>query len=358
MDAAGNETVCEYKGPPAEAELVQDDPVGEVDEDVGEDENDSTVWNDKETQTPHKLTKDVAVVTDPNTNSHIVADQVLQSEEVCKSMCGVAMWFFKMTLEQVDDALRARVLTKEDQLVLYFMKLNQSLEFTVLGTIFKCNERTASSIFANVLDAHYEIASKLTWWLPKEKIKATMPSSFKLHYPDCRAIIDASEIKITCPNTVEARNLTYSHYKANFTAKFLVAIAPSGFITFISKAYGGRMTDTNLTNDSGLLDLLEPQDVILADKGFPSIEEDVLNRGAFLVMPTFTSGGRQFSEQENKHSYKVASVRIHVERAIQRLKTFKILNFVEQPMFKHLDKILVVLAYCVNHFGPLIKEKK
>ncbi len=324
-----------------------------VDDDI---ESDGAVYNDQETQTPHLFVKNVGTMTEAEDNDTF-GSRILGSEEMCKSVCGVSRWFFKMTLEQIDAALsKSRALSKIDQLVLYFTKLKQNLDFTVLAAMFHCHEKTVSSIFGLILDAHYEVAEKFTWWLSKEKVKATMPSSFKLHYPECRAIIDASEIK-TCPNSVKARNLTYSNYKGNFTAKFLVAIAPSGFVMFISKAYGGRVTDCHITNNCGILEKIESGDQILADKGFPSIEEDVLNRGAFLIMPTFASGKRQFAQHENKHSYKVASVRIHVERAIQRLKTFCVLKHLDQSMFKHIDKMLVVIAYCVNHFGPLIKEK-
>jgi hypothetical protein len=57
--------------------------------------------------------------------------------------------------------------------------------------------------------------------------------------------------------------------------KYLIGVAPSGLIIFLSKAYGGRVTDCQLTADSGLLKLLEPGDVVLADKGLPSIVENV-----------------------------------------------------------------------------------
>ena len=64
----------------------------------------------------------------------------------------------------------------------------------------------------------------------------------------------------------------YSNYKSSHTVKFLIGIAPSGEIIFISKAYGGRVTDTYLTVNSGILELLEPGDVVLADKGFQQLE--------------------------------------------------------------------------------------
>ena len=75
-------------------------------------------------------------------------------------------------------------------------------------------------------------------------------------------------------------------------------------------------------------------------------------------MPPFKKGGLQFSSSQNRECYNIASVRIHVERAIGRLKLFKILTFVDHCMIKHLDKILICLAYTVNNFGPLIKEGK
>jgi hypothetical protein len=94
----------------------------------------------------------------------------------------------------------------------------------------------------------------------------------------------------------------------------------------------------------------------MADKGFPHIEEDILGRGGFLIMPPFVTQGRQFDRKANSECYKVASVRIHVERAIQRLKMFGILQFLEYPLLKHLNKILIVTSYIVNSMGPLIND--
>jgi hypothetical protein len=114
-------------------------------------------------------------------------------------------------------------------------------------------------------------------------------------------------------------------------------------------------TDSHLTTKSGFLDLLEPGDEIMADKGFPQIQESILERGGFLVMPPFNRKSvPQFSESQNKETYKVASVRIHVERAISRLKTFGVLQFIEHSLYRHINKILIVLSYIVNNFDPLI----
>ena len=49
--------------------------------------------------------------------------------------------------------------------------------------------------------------------------------------------------------------------------------------------------------------------------------------------------------------------RVHVERAIERLRQFGVLKFVRRDMQPHFNKLLVILSYTCNSFGPLIKEK-
>ena len=68
------------------------------------------------------------------------------------------------------------------------------------------------------------------------------------------------------PKSNRANVLCWSSYKHHHTIKFLVGIAPDGTITFISKAYGGRITDSQLTVDCGILKKLEPGDEWMADK--------------------------------------------------------------------------------------------
>ena len=58
----------------------------------------------------------------------------------------------------------------------------------------------------------------------------------------------------------------YSTYKSHFTLKYLIACAPSGETMFISRGYGGRTTDFEITCQSGFIDHVEVGDVVLADK--------------------------------------------------------------------------------------------
>ena len=80
----------------------------------------------------------------------------------------------------------------------------------------------------------------------------------------------------------------YSNYKKSFTAKLLVDITPGSFISLKSKVSGGRKSDSQLTIESWLIDLLDDGDVP-ADKGFPDIRTTIDKSGkkVVLVMPPF-----------------------------------------------------------------------
>lgn len=80
------------------------------------------------------------------------------------------------------------------------------------------------------------------------------------------------QFKVEQPQNVNERVHLYSYYKKAFTIKILVGCTPSGFISFVSKSLGGRTTDAQITNMSGFLNLLEPGDLVLADKGFSEIK--------------------------------------------------------------------------------------
>ena len=117
---------------------------------------------------------------------------------------------------------------------------------------------------------------------------------------------------------MKSRGESYSNYKSHNTVKYCVSIAPSGLIMHISRAYGGRASDKFIVQDCGILNRLVPGDEVMADRGF-TIHDLLFPLRVKLNIPAF-SHGKQLSNEEVTRTRRVANVRIHVERAIRRLK--------------------------------------
>ncbi len=279
------------------------------------------------------------------------------SEAQVIAFTGVSFKFLELLSLRLGSKVKdSYKLSRQDKIQLVFVKLKLNVSFRVLSAMFSVSLSHTTTTFARTLDIIFQDIKDLVCWFSKKRVQKRMPACFKGLFPHARVIVDATEVPCEKPSSKRMDIQLYSHYKGRHTVKFLVGIAPSGEITFLSKASGGRTTDTELTVKSGLLQLIEPGDVILADKGFPRIETDVNVRGGILVMPPLASGERQFSSTENEQGFQCATVRIHVERAIRRMKQFKILHFLPIHMFQYVDKILVLIAFVCNCYNDLIKQ--
>ena len=143
-----------------------------------------------------------------------------------------------------------------------------------------------------------------------------MPDCFRTAFGDKVAVvIDCFEVFIERPSNLLARACTWSSYKHHNTAKLLIGITPQGVVSFISDAWGGRVSDKYLTEHCGILNNLVPDDVVLADCGF-DISDSVGILQAKLHIPAFTRGKSQLSALEVEETRSIANVRIHVERVI------------------------------------------
>ncbi len=136
-----------------------------------------------------------------------------------------------------------------------------------------------------------------------------------------RGILDWTEIFIERPRDLKFQAVTWSDYKKHNTIKVLVVITPRGrigFLMLLSQAWGGRASDRHIVKHSGFLETVQPYDVYMADRGFPTADELLVHR-AELVIPPGARGREQMSTADVAKTKVVANLRIHVERAIERL---------------------------------------
>ena len=81
---------------------------------------------------------------------------------------------------------------------------------------------------------------------------------------------------------------------------------------------------------------------------------DLMPKGVCLNLPPFLSGKAHLSKEEAIFCKKIASQRIHVERAIERLRNYKILNLISAKLRPFSDILVQSCAALVNLQTPII----
>ena len=247
---------------------------------------------------------------------------------------------------------RPRTLCFEDELLLCLVKLRHDFPESDLAMRFGVDQSTVSRIFSCYIRCMYFSMKEVDIWPSRALVQRFLPDVFKEKYPHTRVIIDATEFPIEKPANPDVQAATWSNYKNKNTLKLLVGVTPNGAISFLSPLYGGRISDKELTKRSGLLKLLERGDDIMADRGFDIAH--LMPDGVGLNIPPFLGSRSQLDEEEVVETRRIASVRIHVERAMERIKNFRITHFIPSMVCPLAEEIVFVCAFLSNYMDPLV----
>lgn len=236
---------------------------------------------------------------------------------------------------------QVKLFPKIDQLFMTLMKLRLNMPHEDLAIRFNCSSATVSNIVVTWIHALHEVLfKKLMKSIPsRQKNQVCLPAVFS-NFKNCRIVLDCTEIYSAIPSSMDSQRLTYSSYKHRNTWKCLVGVAPNGVITFVSKAYPGSTSDKKIVEHSEIMKQMVPGDLILADKGF--LIKDLLPPGVSLNIPPFLSTP-QFTESQVYETERIAKARIHVERAIQRIKCYNILQQVPHYLISQIS----IICKCV-----------
>lgn len=241
-----------------------------------------------------------------------------------------------------------------DQLFMFLHKLRVGSLDQDLADKFGVSQSTVSRNMITWANFMYVILGSQPLWPSRKDIQQFMPDGFKKVFPATRVIIDCTEIALQSPSSLVLRSEFFSSYKGRTTLKSLIGVTPAGAVCFVSSLYAGSISDKHITKVSGILDLLEPGDLVMSDKGF-LIEDMLAERQCALVMPNFLASHGQFSKQEAEHNKIVANLRVHVERANRRFKEFHLFDSpVALTLAGSINQLWTVACLLTNFQGPLI----
>ena len=198
-------------------------------------------------------------------------------------------------------------LTAKEEYFIALFRMKTMLKAEIVGDLFGISRTTVSRIC-------------LTWWKfmagelrsllenpSDEAHKALLPKSFQTpQYNKVQNIIDCTEVFTETPKNKQIQSTLWSNYKHHHTCKFLVSIAPNGFINFASKGYGGRASDRQIVECSGFLNEIWAGEKVMADKGF-NISDLLALKHAEIVIPPGRRGAFQMPKKDVLKTKEIAN---------------------------------------------------
>jgi hypothetical protein len=152
-----------------------------------------------------------------------------------------------------------------------------------LASRFQISDSLVSSIFITWIKLMRLELSHLIVWPAKHVIKENLPLCFKTFFHMFVALLIAQKFFIETPSSFDTQAQCWWDYKHHCTLKFLVAITPNGMFSDVSPYYGGRASDTFIFSNCAFVSWLEPNDQVMADRGF-KVKEDLMVVQARLII--------------------------------------------------------------------------
>lgn len=246
-----------------------------------------------------------------------------------------------------------------EELYLCLMKIKANDTLTRLADQFGYSVSQASRIFKkNILIIEHHL-QPFIFWPEKQLIKKHLPIQFRANYSEVQSIIDCLEIEIEKPSHPVLQAMTWSEYKKCNTIKYLISCTPDGFINYVSKGYGGRTSDILITEVSDFLKVAPNNCSIMADRGFKGITKFLTPKNCVLVKPPSVSSKEKPTKEEVLLSKRIASVRIHIERVIRRVREFSFLkphSVINHQLIGYTDAVIVIACALINMQSFLIKS--
>ena len=186
-------------------------------------------------------------------------------------------------------------------------------------------------------------------------VRYFVPTDFKATFPTTRIIVDGTEYPMKQPMALRAQ-ATFSSYESRNTVTILVGSTPGGLVNVVSDAYGGCTSDRQIVERSNIVQLCEPGDSVMADKGF-NVQDLFARMNITVNIPTFFKKRNRISGKIISSDRKVSSKRVHIERIIGLGKTYKILTNSLKSTETKLSSHITYCCFMLYNFRTCIVPK-
>ena len=236
----------------------------------------------------------------------------------------------------------------ETQLLIVLTICRHAIDLKFMAFILRCSESTVQRIFSGWTIFMATVFNRIDLRPSHGFLLKKMPDIFvTTGHGLTDLIIDATEFKFQCATNYEINSLMFSNYKNTQTGKALIGISAHGMGIIFSDIYPGSISDSKITEATGILNFVEEEHELMSDRGF-AVQELCSIKGVYLNRPK-QKDADQFTENEVKRNFDIAATRIHVERFIGRVRDWTILNKV-WPMNQMdlLSSVWQLLCHIVN----------
>lgn len=201
------------------------------------------------------------------------------------------------------------------ELFLTLMKLRLDFSEEFLGHLFGIRQTTAECVFRRWIHVMSIRLHPLIVWPGRKYLQR----SLKLN---CICIIDCFEVFIEPPKGVMALSHTWSASKQCNSIKFVISITSQGSVSFVSKPWGGCVTNEHIVENCGLLDKLLPGDLLLAHCPFATTAEEE-HAGLFcaeVVTSALVQGEKLLRQREAGGVHEVSPAKTQAQRVMGLLR--------------------------------------
>ena len=227
---------------------------------------------------------------------------------------------------------------KDENIILTLLKIKTDESFECFENQLCISESELNNIFKETIKIISPILKSLIFCPTSFQVKeASLLIPLDINCINIYIIINTFEIEIQKPSDPVHQTLTLSRWlKDKHTIKYLIGCTPDGFISVISKGYGGAISDMSLLEQSPLLEHLPENSVVMAERDLKHVESFFINHKCTLIGPSNLFG---YSEK------------MPLDKIIRRIREYKMLRLFSTLDLNYLgciDDIVTTVCSLIN----------